>query len=220
MEQLVLELAPPPEPTLGNFHSTGNAAALAAVQALMESGGVLFLWGQAGCGKTHLLRAAASAAQARGTPAQYRGAGDQAPIAQAQFIAVDDVGSLPDAVQAALFDAFNRMRPPGGAILAAGSLPPADLTLREDLRTRLGSGVVMQLRPLSEEEKRAVLTEHAARRGLALSPAIIDNLIARSARDLGSLIALVEALDRYSLRAKRAITLPLLRELMRAGSDE
>ena len=152
--------------------------------------------------------------------ALYLAGENVAAIGEPDLLAVDDVEELSANAQIALFDEFNRMRATGGVILASGAVPPTDLLLREDLRTRIASGVVTQLHPLPEDEKRAVLAAHALQLGLALGPEILDTLIARFARDLGSLTAAIDALDRYSLRTKRPITLPLLRELMRSKTGE
>lgn len=221
MEQLVLELAPAPEPTLDNFHPGGNAAVLPAMRAALDEGnGVLFLWGSPGSGKTHLLRAVVHAARLRGMQSHY-GRADGIPIAaEPGLIAVDDVEKLDGAAQTALFDAYNRMRFAGGVILTAGAQPPTDLGLREDLRTRIASGVVMHLHPLTEAEKRVVLMAQAGQRGLVLAPEIMDYLLAHFARDLGALVAAIDTLDRYSLRTKRAITLPLLRQSMQSKTGD
>jgi DnaA family protein len=221
VEQLLLELAPTPEPTLGNFHPGGNATVPDLMSATLEGAHpVLYLWGLPGSGKSHLLRAANAAARSRGLRSLYVAAGNLAIIGEPDLLTVDDVEELSAAAQIALFDAFNRMRATGGVIVASGAVPPTDLRLREDLRTRIASGVVMQLHPLSEDEKRAVLAAHARQLGLSLAPEILDTLIARFARDLGSLIAAIDALDQHSLRTKRPITLPLLRELMRGKAGE
>jgi len=98
--------------------------------------------------------------------------------------------------------------------LAAGELPAADLQLREDLRTRLGWGHVFHLRVLSEPERRAVLRQAADARGLFLPDDVMDYMLRRFSRDLGSLIQLLEHLDAYALQAKRAITIPLIRSML------
>src|SRR6185369_6933411 len=102
-----------------------------------------------GSGRSHLLRAAAGA-----NPA---------------LVIADDVEALAEAAQHALFIAINLAREGGPAVLAAGDAPPAQLRLREDLRTRLGWGLVYQLKPLSDAEKAVHLRSEALRRGLTLS---------------------------------------------------
>jgi DnaA family protein len=116
--------------------------------------------------------------------------------------------------QAALFRLFHRLRDDDMRLLVAGDVPPAGLAVRDDVRTRLGAGLVLQLRLLSDEEKVEALRNHAAGRGFALSPEMSDYLLRHGRRDLPSLLAVLDALDQYSLQTKRQITLPLLREVL------
>jgi DnaA-homolog protein len=200
MQQLLLELSPPPPPTLDNFYPGRNAAAVEALREALAGGeGFVYLWGPEGSGKTHLLRAFSRAAGAERREAE----------------AVDDVARLGEAEQIALFDLCNRLRAARGALAASGDAPPAQLALRPDLRSRLASGIVLQLHPLSDEDKAAALAAHAAGRGMALERELIAYLLAHYERDMGSQIAMLDALDRYSLQKKRPITLPLVKEALR-----
>ena len=99
-------------------------------------------------------------------------------------------------------------------MLAAGAMPPADLKLREDLRTRLGWGHVFQLQVLSEPERRAVLRQAADARGVFLSDEVMDFILTRFSRDLDSLMQLLDHLDAYALQTQRAITIPLIRSML------
>jgi DnaA family protein len=200
MQQLLLELAPPPAPTLENFSPGTNGAALKALRHALEGGeGFVFLWGPGGSGKTHLLRAFSGAAAA----------------AKRDAVTADDVGRLGEAEQVALFDQCNRLRASGGTLAASGDAPPAQLALRPDLRSRLASGIVLQLHPLGDADKAAALSGHAALRGMALEPGLIAYLLSHFDRDMGTQIAMLDALDRYSLQRKRPVTLPLLKEALR-----
>ena len=96
----------------------------------------------------------------------------------------------------------------------AGPLPPADLKLREDLRTRLGWGHVFQLQLLDETARRAVLRQEADARGVFLGDDVMDYMLKRFSRDLGSLMQLLDMLDGFALRNKRAITIPLLNTML------
>ena len=80
--------------------------------------------------------------------------------------------------------------------------------------TRLGWGLAYEVHGLSDDEKMAAMTEHARARGFNLGREVIEYLFRRQARDLPALLGLLEALDRYSLENKRAITIPLVRELL------
>jgi DnaA family protein len=70
------------------------------------------------------------------------------------------------------------------------------------------------VRALSEDDRRAAVQGYAAGRGFELPDEVTDYLLARAPRDLSSLRALVDTLDRLSLEQKRAVTVPLARELL------
>jgi DnaA family protein len=214
MQQLLLELSPPPSPTLENFFPGQNGAALGALRAALAGGeAFVYLWGAAGSGKTHLLRAFARAA---GADAAYHetARADWKGLETLKTVAIDDVSRLDEPGQITAFDLCNRLRASGGVLVASGTVPPAELALRADLRSRLASGIVLQLHPLGDAEKSQVLREHAAARGLAIDEALIDYLLTHFERDMGTQIALLDALDRYSLQRQRGITLPLLKEVL------
>ena len=99
-------------------------------------------------------------------------------------------------------------------VLAAGELAPAELALRDDLRTRLGWGHIFRLHLLSEPERRAVLRQAADARGVFLGDDVMDFMLTRFSRDLGHLMELLELLDGYSLQTKRAITIPMIKSMM------
>jgi DnaA family protein len=195
--QLALPISPPPEPTLDNFVPGSNAELIASLRELaagkcVES--VIYLWGEPGSGRSHLLRASA----------------------RPNVVCADDVERLDEAGQIALFNAINQARESGSTVLAAGDAPPAQLALREDLRSRLGWGLVYQVKPLSDAEKALFLRAEAARRGLSLSDEVVWYLLTHVRRDLHSLTALLDRLDRASLEQRRPITLPLVRGALRA----
>ena len=221
MRQLALELSRAPAPTLESFAPGSNAEALAVLRAWLA--GMLdercvYLCGLPGSGKSHLLRAVAQALQDMGRSVAQTQADDLELLEQMgalpSVVVLDDVQQLSEAGQAALFRLFHRLRDDDVCVLAAGNLTPSQLPLREDVRTRLGAGLVLQLRLLSDEQKAVALYDHAAARGFSLAPEIIDYLLRHGRRDLPSLLAVLDALDQYSLQAKRPITLPLVREVL------
>ncbi len=211
MRQLILDLLPESPPTLDNFVAGGNAETLAGLTGWLagERTETSFcLWGEAGSGRSHLLLASSFAyVDAARDPAL-------ASVDEAGQLAVDHVESLNEAGQVALFNHFNRLKQAAGMLLTAADQPPAHLALREDLRTRLGSGLIYRLQPLSDGEKAAALAAQAKERALKLTPEAIDYLMRHAPRDMRTLSAFVVALDRYTLEHKRAVTLPLLRELL------
>lgn len=218
MRQLILNLLPEAAPSLDNFVVGGNSEALTGLAAWLAPDNhepALFLWGEAGAGKTHLLRACTAAysdAQVDPDLTSLENMTDALPL----LCAVDNVETLSELGQIALFNLFNRLRAAGGRLLVAAKAPPRQLTLREDLRTRLGSGLIYRLHTLTDDEKINALGAQAAARGLHLPPEALTYLLARAPRDMRSLAAFLAALDSYSLEHKRPITLPLLRELLHA----
>ncbi len=115
-----------------------------------------------------------------------------------------------------MFTLYNRLKQDGGRLLAASRASLATLSLREDLRTRLGWGLVYEALPLADAEKAAALAHFAAQRGFRLSAEVIDYLLRHGRRDMRTLLAALAALDRLSLSAKRPVTVPLLKQWLRA----
>lgn len=201
MQQLLLDIKPAMAPTFDNYVVGRNSEVLHSLrQAAGGSEAVRFvyLWGPTGSGKTHLLLACANWAHAQGVV----------------LLTADDVQSYDAAQQITLFHTFNQLREEGGALVASGDAPPMQLGLREDLATRLCWGLVYQLHPLSDEEKIDALRVHAHSRGMRLPDEVMDYCLCHLRRDLPSLLAILDALDEWSLTTKRPVTLPLLRQLL------
>ncbi|MDR2155809.1 MAG: DnaA regulatory inactivator Hda [Burkholderiaceae bacterium] len=226
MKQLALDIGLVPEPTLAGFLTGGNAQAVQHLrlwtQGAARSPVPIYLWGPPGTGKTHLLRAARQALLEQGAALGWLDAtaSPGAPFDESwDAVLMDDVHLYGSQAQHTAFNWFVHAAVPAAngrsrAVLAAGALPPADLPLREDLRTRLGWGHVFELHTLPESELRAVLRQAADARGVFLSDEVMSYVLARFARDLGSLMRLLEQLDRYALRTQRAITIPLIKSML------
>jgi DnaA family protein len=178
----------------------------------------VYLWGEAGVGKTHLLHALGSSAGSRYIP--FDSGADAFLFApEVSRYLLDDCDRLAPESQIAAFNLFNEVRDNGGAMVTAGNVAPAALKLREDLRTRLGWGLIYQVHGLSDDEKIAALTDAAHARGFAMAPGVLPYLITHFRRDMRSLAAMLDALDRYSLETQRPITLPLLRKLLQLEAN-
>jgi DnaA family protein len=194
MKQLALGISPPPRPTLDNFVPGANAELLARLRELQAGNfaeNVLYLWGESGSGKSHLLQACAG------------------------MRAADDVEKLDEPSQIGLFNSINEARQSGGTVLAAGNAPPAQLPLREDLKSRLAWGLVYQVKLLSDVDRSTYLRAEAARRGMQLPDEVVAYLLTRMRRDMRSLNAVLDRIDQVSLELKRPITLPLVREAVK-----
>jgi DnaA family protein len=212
MRQLLLDFTQAPAPTFANFVHGGNAELACALEAAVKgesSERVIYVWGESGAGKTHLLKAFAEASHGH---ARYVPARDFADAGAAPVFALDDVEKLTDEEQVSLFNAFNEHG--FETILVSASAAPRDVPIRRDLATRLATGLTYRVIPLTDEEKRTALAAHAKSRGFAIPDEVTAYLLTHARRDMGSLIAALDSLDRYSLEAGRPVTVPLLKEAL------
>ncbi len=209
MSQLVLDFGPPPPPTLDNFIAGSNRECLVALRGLVDQspagtaavGRFIYVWGPAGSGKSHL----AAGLQARDIPG---------------LTVIDDCQRLDAEAQARLFHRFDRLAQASAERLVVfGDQPPARLPVMPELASRLAWGMVFALEPLGDEDLRSAIEAAAVARGVSLPPDLSAYLLRHTRRDMGSLGALLDALDRLSLEQKRPVTLPLLRELLAARSE-
>ena len=216
MSQLALDLLQPLQPSFDNFVPGRNAEALDALRRLADgrlADRIVYLWGDAGSGRSHLLAALAPA------PGAYVWDAARLPD-QPGLALVDDADRLDDAAQVALFNRLNAVRAhEAAACVIAGSAPPARLALREDLRTRLAWGLVYQLHPLTDAEKAEALRTHAAATGLNLPDEVLGYLLTHLPRDLRTLVAALDALDAHALARKRPLTVALLRDWLQLRLD-
>ncbi len=193
MKQLLLDVKPAAPPTLQNFVIGRNAEALESLQlATQNKTHFIYLWGENGCGKSHLL----SACEAHGMEV------------------ADDVHLLNNDAQIALFNTYNQLKENGEILIAAGLHAPNQMGLRDDLATRLAWGLVYQLHPLNDAEKALALKNHARERGIKLPDEVIDYCLRYLRRDLPTLMATLDALDEWSLTAHKPVTVPMLKKLL------
>jgi DnaA-homolog protein len=238
MKQLILDLAWDPLPPFAGFMPGENAAVVAHLREQAWPGAPIYLWGPAGSGKTQLLRELAARAIPQGLKVQWFDASTPAPWTladDAALVLLDGAEQWSAAQQHAAFTLFveaasrvgdalahaqgTAVAPATGARLgvqfaSAGRLPPVDLDVREDLRTRLGWGPVHAVKPLAESETRVALQQEARRHGVVLGDEVLDYLLTRFARDLKSLMHLLHRLDGFALAEKRAVTIPLLKRML------
>jgi len=225
MKQIALDLGLATGPTLTSFFAGPNVAALEHLKlwvgdkasSATRSPVPIYLWGSEGSGKTHLLKAVQVALQEQGASVGWLDASVMTPLEFDERWAVvlmDEVHLYTAVQQHAAFNWFVNAQTHQCGVLAAGALPPADLKLRDDLTTRLGWGHIFQLHVLGEPERRAVLRQAADARGLFLGEDVMDFMLTRFSRDLGSLMELLDLIDGYALQTKRGITIPLIKSMM------
>ena len=222
MKQLVLDLGAEPVCTLESFEVGRNAEVAALMRQFAERSSrehFAYLWGEIGAGKSHLLKALASSERARYiSPFSIETEFLYSP--DVDLYLLDDCEKLSPVAQIDAFALFNEIRANNAFMVSAGSVAPAVLPVREDLRTRMGWGLVYQIHGLTDDEKLATLTQMAEARGLTLSPGVLPYLLSHFQRDMVSLSSMLDSLDQYSLETKRPITLPLLREWLQEEAKE
>lgn len=215
MKQLVLDLAlPEPEP-FSDFAPGENAELLFQLHewaGRATHARFIYLWGEPGAGKSHLLAAAARRSGAQLIDLSRAPLPED--IASDTLLAVDNVELLDRAGQERLFAHFNSLRAGGGSLLASGPLPPMLLPILPDLATRLGWGLVYQLKPLSDPDKARALCAHARQLGFELGNDQADYLLRHAPRDIASLYRLLEQTNELALSRQKPVTLPLLREVL------
>ena len=225
MKQIALDIGLASAPSFTNFFAGPNEAALKHLELWagnsLRSPVPTYLWGEPGSGKTHLLRAVVETLREQGAGIGWLDASVMEPPEFSESwagVILDDCHLYTAVQQQGAFNWFvNALSSADGHprwVLAAGALPPADLMLREDLRTRLGWGHVFELHALTEPERRAVLRIEADARGVFLSDEVMGFMLNRFSRDLSSLMQLLDQLDGYALQTQRAITIPLIKAML------
>lgn len=199
MKQLLLDIKPAAAPSLDNFIVGRNAEALSSLKQAIAGGQPRFIyfWGDSGSGKSHLLSACEAISMR----------------------VADDVHLLDNEAQIALFNTYNQQKEIDGTLITAGLHAPTQMGLRDDLATRLAWGLVYQLHPLNDEEKASALKQHAKERGMRLPDEVTDYCLRYLRRDLPSLMAVLDALDEWSLTEKKPVTVPMLRKLLQLNLD-
>jgi DnaA family protein len=200
MKQLLLDIKPASPPTLMNYIAGRNAEALASLNDAANNTAqskFIYLWGESGSGKSHLLLAC----EAIG------------------IRVMDDVHLLNNDAQIDLFNIYNQLKESGGSLITAGLHAPTQMGLRDDLATRLAWGLVYQLQPLNDAEKALALQNHAAERGIRLPTEVVDYCLRYLRRDLSTLMATLDALDEWSLTTKKPVTVPMLRQLLQLNLE-
>jgi DnaA family protein len=216
MQQLPLDLIQTPPPTLDNYVIGPNAQAVSTVRQIAAGNPpakIVVLCGPPGSGRSHLLNALLSREDA--LLASNSALTDAHDDAYRIWVAKDpDLAS--EAEQQQLFNQINLLRTRTDSCLLVGlRSAPATLVLREDLRTRLASGLLVSLSLLSDKEKALALQQHASARGLKADQKVLDWLLTFQDRDIRHLMAYLDAVDRYALQSRRPLSVALLREFER-----
>jgi DnaA-homolog protein len=227
MQQLPLGVRLADRAVFASFLAGPNLQAVEHLRelALGAGGGVGWLCGPTGCGKTHLLQAACAAA-GDSRRAGYFPLSELAPLGtgvldglpQIECLCLDDVDAVAGQLdwERSLFGVFREIEERGGRLIAAARTPPALLGwVLPDLASRFAASAVFQLRVLDEVEQRAALRLRAQVRGLDLPQETARWLQLRFARDMRTLYDLLDTLDEAAIIAQRRLTVPFIRSVLK-----
>jgi len=226
--QLPLGVRLRPDAQFNNFLVGPNALILDSLQALFDSDDcepIIYISGASGSGRSHLLQACCHQAEISDKEAIYLPAAELQPLAPAVFesleyydlICLDDLERLlgkPE-WEEALFHLYNRVRDAGKQLVIAADEAPAFVGAElADLRSRLGWGLVFQIKPLSDQQKLEVLSLSANARGLSVTDEVMRFMLNHGERNLSVLMDQLDQLDQASLSAKRKLTIPFVKQVL------
>jgi len=228
--QLTLRLSPQEIYQLDNylFAKTETEQALKAFCQL-DNLNFLYLYGETGTGKTHLLIACAEKAQKLGFRAIYLSLAELVQTSEpdvlqsleyADLLCLDDLEAVAGnrEWEVALFHCFNRLHDAKGSLLVATANNPANTRIQlPDLRSRLATGLVYQLTNMSDEQKQQALILQSQTRGLTMSDEVAQYLLRHYGRDMPALMSVLQRLDKASLQAQRKLTIPFIRQVLAGG---
>ncbi|PIP78462.1 MAG: DnaA regulatory inactivator Hda [Gammaproteobacteria bacterium CG22_combo_CG10-13_8_21_14_all_40_8] len=236
-QQLTLPISSSELPSFENFVIGDNLEAVLALKQLSEKSNtsskaqLIYVHGQQGCGVSHLLQATVDFACQQGINALYFDLSEKAlspkmlqGLESYELVCLDDVaavvgGSIMFEREAeweeALFHLFNHLKDAGHQLVVGSSQLPQNLHVRlPDLVSRWDSMVRFHIMDISDQDKEQALIQRAKFAGLNLAPEVAKYLISRGSRNLNQLIANLDKLDQASLASKRAITIPLVKEVL------
>lgn len=226
-EQLALDLELREDTTFNNFYPGSNQELLVTLQEIARGRGepFVYLWGQPGVGRTHLLQACCHVADKlklspiyiplkhieQLTPEIFEN------LENLHLICIDDVDQIAGRPtwEEAFFHFYNHLREAGKRLVVTGRVPPNELGMAlKDLVSRLSWGLTYPIHPLNDAEKLHALLLKAHARGLELPEKVAEFLIKRWPRDIGSLFFALEKLDHASLQAKKKLSVPFAKSVL------
>lgn len=194
MDQLLLNIYPPSIKSIENFVIGDNFEAISVIKKFTTDKNLQFfyLWGVQGSGKSHLSSV----------------------VKKNNILVIEDIESMNDIEQIQAFSIFNNCKENGKKLFITGSNSPNNMGLRSDLASRLSWGIVYQIKALTDNEKKLALLNHSKQKGMSSNVKVIDYCMKNLKRDLHYLIATLDALDSWSLKTKKPMTIPLLKKLL------
>jgi DnaA family protein len=225
-EQLPLHFEFRANQTFNDFFPAANQEIVTHLQQCIAGLGEqqIFLWGKPGQGKTHLLQACCHQAQNQNLSSFYFDLANRLPdpsmlngLDEYDVVCFDNIECIAGsrAWELAFFNFFNQHRERDHKLIVSSCYAPNDIGIQlPDLRTRLNWGLTLKIRPLSDDDRISALIFKADHMGFEIAPQTGRFLLTHYDRDLASLWALLEKLDKASLAAKRKLTIPFLKQIL------
>lgn len=214
--QLALNIRLEDDATFENF--IGSAAG-----KIQGTDRILYLWGEAGSGKSHLLQALCNKANVKNKDSIYlQGLGKHAPeilhsLESFPLVCLDDIHEVigNEYWELELFHLINSVKDGNTRLVVAASTPSARLNiLLPDLASRLRAAVAIETDSLDDQEKLEILKTRAGNRGFALNDEVARFILDRSPRDMHHLIELLGKLEVETLRQQKKLTIPFVKKTL------
>lgn len=228
MSQLALPLSLADHAVFASFLPAGNEPLVDLLQstAAGESNAGCWLWGAAATGKTHLLQAVCEHAGDRSVYVPMQTLADAGPaliegLESRDIVCIDDVDTVAGAAdwERALFNLYNELGALGGQLVVSAKAAPRECGFGlADLESRMTQLPIFNVQLLADDDRASALQLRASHRGLRLPDETARYLLSRSRRDMASLYALLDTLDREALRTQRQLTVPFVREVLESVS--
>jgi len=221
--QLPLSFQAPENASFDNFIAGDNKQLIFSLEN--ESEPLIFLWGESGSGKSHLLQAITTAYLSMNKNALYipMQVDDEFTPELLDGLEVMDLVCLDDLDnivgnkdwETALFHFFNRIRDSGGRLILAANNSALNLGIHlPDLRSRLSWGLTYQVKSLNDKDKVKALKLRAHQRGFEMSDEVASYLMKHTTRQMSVLIKLLDKLDYATLAQQRKLTIPFIKSFL------
>ncbi|MDF9814388.1 chromosomal replication initiator protein DnaA [Streptomyces sp. SPB162] len=249
---------PPNEPTarlnpkylfdtfvIGSSNRFAHAAAVAVAEAPAKAYNPLFIYGESGLGKTHLLHAIGHYARSLypGTRVRYvsseeftnefinsirDGKGDtfRKRYREMDILLVDDIQFLAskESTQEEFFHTFNTLHNANKQIVLSSDRPPKQLvTLEDRLRNRFEWGLITDVQPPELETRIAILRKKAVQEQLNAPPEVLEFIASRISRNIRELEGALIRVTAFASLNRQPVDLQLteivLKDLIPGGED-
>ncbi|CAM5474753.1 chromosomal replication initiator protein DnaA [Streptomyces pilosus] len=230
---------------IGASNRFAHAAAVAVAEAPAKAYNPLFIYGESGLGKTHLLHAIGHYARSLypGTRVRYvsseeftnefinsirDGKGDsfRKRYREMDILLVDDIQFLADkeSTQEEFFHTFNTLHNANKQIVLSSDRPPKQLvTLEDRLRNRFEWGLITDVQPPELETRIAILRKKAVQEQLNAPPEVLEFIASRISRNIRELEGALIRVTAFASLNRQPVDLGLteivLKDLMPGGDD-